>query len=444
MDLLRTPPPLSCGTCNEYTTTNKYSGKKEARTMVQIRRKNKVVIKPKKAEVTAVGRALRVLGGLGGGYVAGVYGAPPGVGSAIGHGLGAQLSRWLGQGDYTVRSNTLTRQTASGTIPGMHQNNQAVIVRHKEFITEVTGKTAFTVQRRFPLNPGVGTTFPWLSGVASQYSEYRIKGMVYHYVPTSGNAVSSTNAALGSVMLQTSYRANESQPTSKVEMLNEYWSNESTPSEAFVHPIECDPRENPFNIQYIRTGDVPSTDNILLYDLGVTTLAVSGQQANDIVLGDLWCTYEIELRKPKLTDLVGESTPGFAARSSTNINTTTPFGTNMAELFDGMVGGTTISSTVLSLAAGNVGTYQLTLAYAGTTAANLTSVAIAGTGSSLVDTVYAGATFAPIATTTQSWVMLYTFVVTNPNTVTTVTPTFSVLTGSTGLTATLTKINPSL
>jgi len=122
--------------------------------------------------------------------------------------------------------------------------------------------------------------------------------MVFHYVPSSGSAIASTNNALGTVMLQTSYRSNDTVPSSKVEMLNEYWSSEAVPSEAFCHPIECDPAENPFNIQYVRSTAVPSGDNKLLYDLGVTHVATSGQQASNIVLGDLWVSYEVELKKP--------------------------------------------------------------------------------------------------------------------------------------------------
>lgn len=122
--------------------------------------------------------------------------------------------------------------------------------------------------------------------------------MVFHYVPSSGTAVSGTNSSLGTVMMQTSYRSTDLPPSSKVEILNEYWSTESVPSESFAHPIECNPAENPFNVQYIRTTGLPATENQLMYDLGTTHLAVSGQQANDTVLGDLWISYEIELKKP--------------------------------------------------------------------------------------------------------------------------------------------------
>ncbi len=279
--------------------------KKTKRVVIKARPKKK-----KNTEVTRLGGALRALGGLGGRAIGSLVGYGS-EGAGIGHSLGATLSRWLGSGDYTVSSNSIVQRVeASGSVPSMHKEGQSVVIRHKEFLGEIRGKQAFTVVGQYPINPGMYATFPWLSRIANAFQEYRIKGMVYHYVPTSGNAVSSTNAALGSVMIQTTYRSNDNPPATKLEMLNEYWSSENKPSEAFCHPVECNPKENPFNIQYIRNGAIPSNDSVLMYDLGLTTVAVSGQQANDTVLGDLWVTYEIELKKPILSSNVTDFTPG--------------------------------------------------------------------------------------------------------------------------------------
>ena len=234
----------------------------------------------------------------------------PAGGASVGSSLGAALSKWLGSGDYTVGTNTIVKKTLKGSdsIPMMHHEGQSIVVRHKEYLGEVYGSINYTVRQSFELNPGNSSTFPWLSGVAAHFQEYKIRGLVFHYVPTSGSAVSATNPALGSVMLQTSYRSNDSAPSNKVELLNEYCSNESVPSEPFAHPVECDPRENPFNVQYVRTGAVPTGDSKLLYDLGVTHLAVSGQQIDEKVVGDLWITYEIELKKPILDSNVTAKT----------------------------------------------------------------------------------------------------------------------------------------
>lgn len=250
----------------------------------------------KEENVGAIGRALRLLGGAGGGAL-GAYAGNPVAGTAVGSSLGAALSKWMGFGDYTVKENSVVKRASTG-IPMMHKEGQSVVLRHREFIAQVRGSQNFAVQDSFQLNPGNVKTFPWLSSIAASFQEYKFRGLVFHYIPSSGSAVSSTNAALGTVMLQTSYRSNDSAPTSKSELLNEYWSGECVPNDTFAHPVECDPAENPFNVQYVRTGNVPTNDSQLLYDLGVTHLCVAGQQADGYTLGDLWVTYEVELKKP--------------------------------------------------------------------------------------------------------------------------------------------------
>jgi hypothetical protein len=261
-------------------------------------KKNKTKQTANKKEVTALGAAIRSLAGLGGTALGSLVGMP-GAGGTVGTSLGAALSRWLGAGDYTVSKNSLVQKAAS-SIPLMHNTGQTVVVRHKEFIATVKGTSDFTVQHTFDINPGLRATFPWLSGVASNFQEYSIKGLVFHYIPTSGNAVSSTNAALGSVMIQTSYRATEAAPASKIEILNEYWSNEVVPSETMVHPLECDPAENPFQVHYVRSASTPAGDTQLMYDLGRTFVATQGMQGTNDV-GDIWVTYEVELKKPLIS-----------------------------------------------------------------------------------------------------------------------------------------------
>jgi hypothetical protein len=257
-----------------------------------------------KKEVTAMGKALRALGTAGGGLLGGTIGAPA-AGSMVGNNLGAAISKWLGFGDYQVSQNSVVQRAASG-IPMMHKDGQSVTIRHKEYLGQIAGSTGFTVQHEFPINPGMSVTFPWLSKIARQFQEYKVKGLVFHYIPTSGTAISSSSSALGSVMFQTTYRASDSAPSSKIEILNEYWANEVVPFETAAHPIECDPKENPFEVHYVRTGDIPSGD-ILLYDLGRTFVATSGMQSTNIV-GDFWVTYEIELKKPLISsDVVSNS-----------------------------------------------------------------------------------------------------------------------------------------
>lgn len=162
-------------------------------------------------------------------------------------------------------------------------------------------------------------------------------------------------------MLQTNYRASDAIPASKMELLNEYWSNESAPNETFAHPIECDPKENPFKVQYIRSAAVPTGDSILLYDLGNTVVATQGMPANGNPVGDLWVSYEIEFRKPMLVS--NATNPVQAALGSgqadlfdnllTKLNWSSDYGIDMSAS----------SGTVLRFPAGCLGRYFVTITF---------------------------------------------------------------------------------
>lgn len=315
-----------------------------------------MVRKAKDKELTRLGTALRALGTAGGGVLGGLIGQS-GVGSSIGRSLGASVSRWLGSGDYSVKFNSLL--TPDGAIPAMHDNSQSVVIRHKEFLGEVKSSQDFTTQMTYSLNPGLSYTFPWLADVASRFQEYRIRGMIFHYIPTSGNAVSSTNPALGSVMIQTSYRASDTDPASKVEVLNEYWASEAKPDTPFCHPIECSPDQNPFKVQYVRTGAVPAGDNVLFYDLGKTYICTSGMQTTGNPVGDLWVTYEIELRKPVLTSEVNANVDSavFSSLAPTTISLFDPLG---SPILTGNLPCTFTTKTI-TFPKGIVGKYQVTM-----------------------------------------------------------------------------------
>lgn len=315
---------------------------------------------PRKAQTQKtpgiMGNLIRQLGSLAGGSLGTIVGMPV-TGASTGHSLGASLSKWLGAGDYQVSSNSLVTKASTG-VPMMHNTGQSITIRHRELVTQVNGQSSFVVQTGLPLNPGFSSTFPWLSTVAASFQEYEFKGLVFHYIPTSGSIVSGTNPALGSVMLQTTYRASDVAPTSKVAMLNEYWAGEVVPSDALAHPIECDPKENPFNVKYVRNGSVPVGDSILLYDVGTTYLATSGlQSATPVPVGDLWVTYEVVLRKPILTS---NTTFGSYAAAE--------FGSSASSnLFSGLVGTagslpvTFAASNVVNIGTGASGLFQITV-----------------------------------------------------------------------------------
>jgi len=265
----------------------------------------------------SIGRSiLRSLGTLGGGVLGGPSGA------SAGFSLANHVSNWLGLGDYAVRNNSLVTKP----IPSMHKASQSVVVRHREYIGDVLSSSIANAFKSvsYPLNPGLATSFPWLSSIAQNYQEYTFKGAIYEFHSASADAIaSSTNTTLGTVQMVTLYR-NSIAFTSKQQVLNEFFANDAKPSEDFVHPVECDPNENPFKVQYVRGGPIPSGEDLKMYDLGTFYICSSGVQGTSVNLGELWVTYEVELKKPVMLGIAGGDVYGPYAHYNTTPITASP------------------------------------------------------------------------------------------------------------------------
>jgi hypothetical protein len=249
-------------------------------------------------------RAPRIVGHgsyrVKGGAAAGRSRRPRRVGSGLGRSVarfaGAAASALLsGHGTYKVAGNTLIN---GGAIPSFQSAGDGVRICHREYLADVLGTTGFSLSS-YAVQPGLTASFPWLATCALAFEEYRLNGLVYEYRSTSGTAVSTTSAALGSVILATQYNPYEPAFASKQEMDSYEYSTSTSPCENALHAVECAPALNPLSTQFIRNGSVPSGADERLYDVGTFTIATSGQQSAYVV-GELWVSYDITLRKPRI------------------------------------------------------------------------------------------------------------------------------------------------
>lgn len=215
------------------------------------------------------------------------------MGGNIGRKIGSQMARITGFGDYTVENNSLLKPTV---VPDFGQNS--VRITHKEYLGNVMGSTEF-VAKSYELNPGLSDTFPWLSGIARNYQQYRINGMIFQYVSTSAFALGSTNSALGKVILATNYNSEDPDFTTTVQMLATQFSTYCRPADSIMHAIECARSEVAQNLLYVRTDLDDSSKDKRITDLGFTTVAREGMQSTSEV-GGLWISYDITLMKPIL------------------------------------------------------------------------------------------------------------------------------------------------
>lgn len=235
------------------------------------------------------------------GKLAGNFLAGP-IGGTIGSKLGQLASQIVGFGDYQIEGNSLMEGGLSPPEIVNSVNRGGIIVRHREYLGDITASIPFVVQT-YPIQPGINASFPWLSQIASAFEEYEFRGLIYEFKSLSSDAVlsSATSSALGYVAMATQYNA-ASQPFLDKKALENYeYANSNKPSCSFIHPVECKRRLNVDTHLYVRTGAVPNGEDQKTYDVGELNIAVGGCQASTGILGELWCTYEIELFHPKYT-----------------------------------------------------------------------------------------------------------------------------------------------
>lgn len=175
--------------------------------------------------------------------------------------------------------------------PTVKYSGQCVTVSHREYLQDINGSTVFSNQT-FAVNPGIYTTFPWLSQMAILYESYKFKSLKFIYEP----ACPSTTQ--GSVMMAIDFDAADAAPSSKVQLM------------AYKYAVRCPAWESvayrsdlsdllKFGVQrYVRNG--PVTGDIKTYDIGNLQFAVSNFTGTSTFVGELYVEYDVEFYTPQL------------------------------------------------------------------------------------------------------------------------------------------------
>lgn len=291
----------------------------------------------------------------------------------------------FGSGAYKIRGNTLSADIDSG-IPTFRSSTEGMEVCHREYLKDIISPgAAFTIEK-FAINPGLPLTFPFLSQLSKNFEQYDLLGLLFEFRSTSATAVGSTNTALGTVIMATNYDVADANFTTKQQMEAYEFSVSTVPSKTAIHPVECDARQRPLKLMYIRIGASQSTLDPRFYDIGNFYIATQGQQAPSN-LGELWVSYHLRLHKPKLDTPVGSSVPQFGAQL-TGITTNVPYGASITNFLIDATSNLSVnraSATTLSLSL-NPGRYRITYRAAAATSIVMSAptIFVSGTDATVV------------------------------------------------------------
>lgn len=297
-----------------------------------------------------------------GGYLSDAYGwwknraypwlqanVPKGTAAAVGRSLGGMYGNpeagalWgqkfadiTGVGAYNEMDHAAGNYIDQG-VPQVYNDrgsDGAMVVRHREYICDiVSAGSAFNIAFQANINPGNKIMFPWLSDVALKFCQYKLEGLIFHFVSTSGAL--STSQALGEIIMAANYNVTDPAFVNKQQMLNEVMAVSKVPAHDAELGIECDRKQTTINQPYIRGLFVPEGQDPRFYDFASVTVATQGQAAAGVTLGELWVSYQIALYKPSLVQpgvvnayesvvYDGSYTPGDNINTFSNIDVVSP------------------------------------------------------------------------------------------------------------------------
>jgi len=272
----------------------------------------------------------------------------------LGRMAGAGFSKFVGHGDYQVKTNSLIKGALSSgpeMVPYFSRTGKSGIrVREREFLGfVVTGANGVYTSTSYHINPGLQGAFPWLSQVAQNFEEWEPYGLVYEFVSTSAQFAGGSNQALGTVAMATDYDVLDSTFINMTELLNMGAACSTRSSNDLEHGVECDITERGRRSFFVRTGAPPTQSTLMDYDLGLFEIATQGSPAaTGVQVGQLWASYDIGLFKKNLyAGQLGNNILSWAGNpTAATVSLSHPWGTswvNQTGSFEPSVSGTTLT-----------------------------------------------------------------------------------------------------
>jgi hypothetical protein len=278
----------------------------------EVKREVRQMTKPKatRARRSGMGGFLRTAGKIAGGIV----GNP-----MLGEVLGAGVSKIFGQGAYSV--NAVTQMPGPPTFADLGASKR---IQHREYLGDLFSNTGFN-NSTYAIQPADGTTFPWLSQIAKSFEQYSFKGLVFYLNTTSGNAIASTNNALGVWGAVTVYDASAPALMNKRQCEDYMGCTASVPACSILHAVECKPGRDVLDRYYVLNGQDPDVGELKFFNQGTLNVFVQGQQASNVNLGELWVSYDIEFYNPRI-DTVGTNLADHFQFGGLTVTNATPLG----------------------------------------------------------------------------------------------------------------------
>lgn len=230
---------------------------------------------------------------------------------------------YTGQGSYEGANGLFGNETADVPIVESSGTEEGSIkISHREYLTDLYGNPYNTTTgvntkpfdlSAYEINPGLEQTFPWLSQIAQNFEEYELEQCIFSFRSTV-QEVSSANGQVGTITMATVYNPDSPNFRDKTEMMQYAHSNSVKATDDIMHGVECDDSKlSGTDEKYIRSGPLDQNLQKKDYDHGRFQVAISNTPLafSNGSIGELWISYTVVLRKPKVFTARGQGISEF-------------------------------------------------------------------------------------------------------------------------------------
>lgn len=178
--------------------------------------------------------------------------------------------------------------------PKIRQVREGCVITHREYVYDVTRNVNVFATDTFSINPGLASTFPWLSQIAGRFESYTFERLDFIYETTVSTATA------GSIMMAVDFDASDASPATKVQLMSYAGATRAAPWQAVRLVTSAIDRKKMVTERYTRTGALQVGADIKTYDVGNFFLSTIGIAAPNATLGELYVEYTVRLRTPQI------------------------------------------------------------------------------------------------------------------------------------------------
>lgn len=178
-----------------------------------------------------------------------------------------------------------------------HQNGRnSMRFRETERIATIPGSVSFANATSITCNPALAASFPWLSGHAALFENYKIHRLVYRYKNLKGTA------SAGNIILSFDYDTLDAAPSSAVAATQSTHYIDGAPWRIFQLQVPTNNR-----ILFTRVGAITGAD-LKTYDMGALHISTEGC-ADTSDHGYLEVEYDIEFFNKQTSAITSYAPP---------------------------------------------------------------------------------------------------------------------------------------